>query len=143
MPQLERLHKIVGHLKTLTKAGLPTLLTAFQRGEYTTIPGTVVFFATPGAFVIRLPDPLSFRQYGSGSAVACELASGWTMRLSRAHVVSAWPGCPSSTVRGVPFWLSPQTYVRLLPSGRNLDLCCLGMNAKVASTEVSAARVSV
>ena len=55
MPQLERLHKIVGHLKTLTKAGLPTLLTAFQRGEYTTIPGTVVFFATPGAFVIRLP----------------------------------------------------------------------------------------
>ena len=88
-------------------------------------------------------DPLSFRQYGSGSAVACELASGWTMRLSRAHVVSAWPGCPSSTVRGVPFWLSPQTYVRLLPSGRNLDLCCLGMNAKIASTEVSAARVSV
>ena len=40
-----------------------------------------------------------------------ELASGGTMRLSRARVVSAWPGCPSSTVRGVPVWLSPQTYV--------------------------------
>ena len=55
-------------------------------------------------------DPLGLRQCGSGSAAARELASGGTMRLSRAHVVAAWPGCPSSAVRGVPVWLSPQTY---------------------------------
>ena len=52
-----------------------------------------------------------------------ELASGGTMRLSRAHVVSAWPGCPSSCAWGARLAISPDVR-RLLPSGRMLAAAC-------------------